>query len=442
MTANMLRRFEGFVERPYWDVNAYRTGYGSDTITRADGTVERVTPETTITREDAERDLQRRINTEFLPRAVQAVGQESWAALPPTTQAALTSITYNYGRLPSAVAQAARTGNPNLIASAVEALAPANEGVNANRRIQEAAIIRGTGLLPGGQAVPSMTIAPTVNIPGSVPMGANALAPMAMPPVNAMAAPPQPAALTPSPELAAAAPAATVGLTPAQQRKVAAESVTALERERAKERAKKEAADVEKQKGRQSVQETLDGMIEAYKNLASLGALQTPETSFPSRAFIAARARLPGDIATVVSPKAGAELTTIDNFRQSLIPVLTEVMGAKAADAASESQRIANSLTSGGQSPSAIARTLTNFSKKYGLGVTFNPEDITPAPPPSSGIPRGRRGAEPAAAPTAAAQTPASKPTLQEFLAKAKPLNPNASDADLTAYYNRTYGGR
>lgn len=39
----------------------------------------------------------------------------------------------------------------------------------------------------------------------------------------------------------------------------------------------------------------------------------------------------------------------------------------------------------------------------------------------------------------AAAAAPAAKPTLQEFLAKARPANPNASDADLIAYYNKTY---
>ena len=34
------------------------------------------------------------------------------------------------------------------------------------------------------------------------------------------------------------------------------------------------------------------------------------------------------------------------------------------------------------------------------------------------------------------------KPTLQEFLARARPENPNATDQELTAYYNRTYGGQ
>jgi hypothetical protein len=47
--------------------------------------------------------------------------------------------------------------------------------------------------------------------------------------------------------------------------------------------------------------------------------------------------------------------------------------------------------------------------------------------------------------PTApAAPTPptANKPTLAEFLEKAKKANPNASDAELTDYYNKKYGGQ
>ncbi|MGD4317972.1 hypothetical protein QT621_26175, partial [Xanthomonas citri pv. citri] len=34
---DMIRRFEGFKSAPYWDVNHFRIGFGSDTITREDG---------------------------------------------------------------------------------------------------------------------------------------------------------------------------------------------------------------------------------------------------------------------------------------------------------------------------------------------------------------------------------------------------------------------
>ena len=47
-----------------------------------------------------------------------------------------------------------------------------------------------------------------------------------------------------------------------------------------------------------------------------------------------------------------------------------------------------------------------------------------------------------AGAPAAgAAPAPAAKPTLDEFLAVARPQNPNASVEELTAYYNQNYGG-
>jgi len=140
--AALLRRFEGFREKPYWDVNAYRTGYGSDTITKENGTIVKVQPGDTITRADAERDLLRRTK-EFEAGAIRSVGQDAWASLPAQARAALVSVTYNYGSLPSSVVQAVKTGDVETIASAVEGLKGHNGGVNAKRRSEEAAIIRG-----------------------------------------------------------------------------------------------------------------------------------------------------------------------------------------------------------------------------------------------------------------------------------------------------------
>lgn len=135
--ASLVRQFEGFREGAYWDVNAYRTGYGSDTVTRADGTVEKVTKNTVITQADAERDLARRLK-EFERTAIGQVGIDQWAALPPNAQAALVSVAYNYGSLPKSVEGAVRGGDVNAIANAVASL-----DANPERRKQEAAIIRG-----------------------------------------------------------------------------------------------------------------------------------------------------------------------------------------------------------------------------------------------------------------------------------------------------------
>jgi len=136
-TEGLLRRFEGFREQAYWDKNAYRVGYGSDTVTQADGTVVPVTKDTRITREDAERDLARR-SKEFAAVAASQVGEDAWAALPENVRAALTSVAYNYGSLPKSVVQAVGAGDVQQIANAVRSL-PANR----NRRSQEADVIGG-----------------------------------------------------------------------------------------------------------------------------------------------------------------------------------------------------------------------------------------------------------------------------------------------------------
>ena len=159
-TAQMLRNSEGFREDPYWDVNAYRAGYGSSTYTTADGQVKRVQQGVKVSREDAERDLQRRITTEFMPKTKNAVGSDIWDRMPPSAQAALTSITYNYGSLPTRVSSVAKStnGDLNAIADAVEALGSDDKGINMRRRKEEADVIRrSVGQQPaGGQQVQQM----------------------------------------------------------------------------------------------------------------------------------------------------------------------------------------------------------------------------------------------------------------------------------------------
>ncbi|MDG2961698.1 integrating conjugative element protein [Exercitatus varius] len=146
-SAGLLRNFEGFRSNAYWDVNAYRTGYGSDTITKADGTVVKVTKDTVVTREDAERDLQRRAQI-FANTARRQVSTSAWNSLSPNVQAALTSYAYNYGSLTddviSAARQSASSGDMTALATAVRNRQTNNGGVNARRRNQEADYILGT----------------------------------------------------------------------------------------------------------------------------------------------------------------------------------------------------------------------------------------------------------------------------------------------------------
>lgn len=136
---NMIKQHEGFKSSTYWDVNAHRLGYGSDTITNLDGSVRRVKNGDTVTREQAELDLRRRTQ-EFMNSASNTIGKDYFNRLPSTAQASLTSLTYNYGsldKLPSVV-KAARSGNLMELSRAIENLGSHNKGVNRKRRLQEA----------------------------------------------------------------------------------------------------------------------------------------------------------------------------------------------------------------------------------------------------------------------------------------------------------------
>lgn len=222
LTEQLTAGFEGFRSTPYYDVNAYRTGFGSDTVTREDGSVEKVRKGMApITEEDARRDLRRRLETEFAPKAAAKVGEDVWARLPENIRAPLTSIAYNYGTIPSRIVPAVQSGNPETIARAIESLAGDNKGVNSGRRMQEANVARGTNL-PGSQAVPAFAAAGTPTFMGG---------PQIQPPINMMAAPVAPVNAMAAP--APLPPVPSMELTPKQLfpigTKRAAEQKAALE---------------------------------------------------------------------------------------------------------------------------------------------------------------------------------------------------------------------
>lgn len=127
------KELEGFRETPYWDVNAYRVGYGSDTITKADGSVVKVTKGMKVSREDAERDFERRMNEEFIPKAKSVAG-EAWSMYTPTQQDMLADIAYNYGSLPKRIHAAVKSGDKQAVADAIMKLSSDNDGINAHRR--------------------------------------------------------------------------------------------------------------------------------------------------------------------------------------------------------------------------------------------------------------------------------------------------------------------
>lgn len=152
---SLIAKFEGFRSTPYWDVNHHRVGFGSDTITTADGKVVEVQPGMSVTREDAQRDLTRRIG-EFQSGIQKDIGAENWARLPEGAKSALTSVAYNYGagwarKIPS-LAAAARSGDTNAIAEAIASRSGDNNGVNSKRRMMEAQIAKSGG--PAGSPEP------------------------------------------------------------------------------------------------------------------------------------------------------------------------------------------------------------------------------------------------------------------------------------------------
>lgn len=144
-TRALLIQREGFVARAMWDVNAHRVGYGSDTTTDSAGRVSRVNASTTTTRDDAMRDLNRRI-TEFRLGIERLVGADKFAEFSAAQQAALTSIAYNYGSLGrggAGIDDTVRTGTLEEIAAAIRGLGGHNNGINRERRNQEASAFEG-----------------------------------------------------------------------------------------------------------------------------------------------------------------------------------------------------------------------------------------------------------------------------------------------------------
>lgn len=144
-TRAMLKQFEGWQPTGKWDVNAYRAGYGSSTVTLADGSIQKITAGMAVSREDAERDLDRRILGYFEEQ--RRVAGPAFDTFTPDQKAALASIQHNYGSIPDRLKPALTTGDAQIIAAAIAGLAmdytrtEKRDGspINYNRRMKEAA---------------------------------------------------------------------------------------------------------------------------------------------------------------------------------------------------------------------------------------------------------------------------------------------------------------
>ena len=441
MAAAMLRRIEGFRPEPYMDVNALRAGYGSDTVTLADGRVVPVTQGTRVTQEDAERDLARRV-PEFERRAAAAVGEERFAALPPNVRAALTSVAYNYGTLPGRIRNAVQSGDVDAIAAAVEGLAGDNQGINARRRSEEAAVIR----------------------------GANAMAPGAAP-ANAMLAPPDatvvPRPLSPVefPGLPRAASLSDADLfrriRDVQQKEAEALMLADVQRQTAAARAaeagqtsesqtrgrltaEQERENRRKQEGRENIEKVLEDMKASYQRLEELRGIPSERRGAAANIPAYLGATPPGqELGKALATPSQSQRNALQASGRQLLTAIKAATGMSAQEMNSnvELQQLMAAISSPTQSIESVREILTRISRNYGSGrLEFGapaetPAAAAPAPAaaaPRDGVPSQRRGAA----------APAGRPTLEQFLERARPASPNASVEDLTAYYNRTYGGR
>lgn len=156
---SLIKEFEGFRETPYWDVNAHRVGFGSDTITDAEGNFRKVTEGDRVSADDADRDLNRRLSTEFIPIARNAVGSDRFDGMSTSQQAVLASIAYNYGEIPDRIVGPLRGGSDEEIAAAIRGLENDNDGINSKRRNREADIFLGGGpTRASGRETPGVVI--------------------------------------------------------------------------------------------------------------------------------------------------------------------------------------------------------------------------------------------------------------------------------------------
>lgn len=134
--------------------SGWRAGYGSDTYVDASGKTHRVQQGTVITREDADRDILKRIDAIF-ETIVSQIGQNNFDLLTDQQQGALASLLYNYGRGEfnpngdlSGVLAALKNGVPEAVAAEIAKLGTHNNGINKTRRMEEASAFGDTGAEP------------------------------------------------------------------------------------------------------------------------------------------------------------------------------------------------------------------------------------------------------------------------------------------------------
>lgn len=139
-----IRKYEHYSKKPYWDVNAWRGGYASDTYTTKDGKIHKVEKGQEVSLEDAERDLDRRTKI-YTANSRKKAGAEHWDKLSDESKAVATSIAYNYGSIGDKLANSIKTDNEDNIAQVVQQKGADNNGIRRKRYDEMANFIRKRG---------------------------------------------------------------------------------------------------------------------------------------------------------------------------------------------------------------------------------------------------------------------------------------------------------
>jgi GH24 family phage-related lysozyme (muramidase) len=145
-TLVIIRGSEGFTDKPTWDQNNYRIGFGSENVTYEDGSTEKLPnykeehdcnnpskcthpsgknkygvkwKDFRITKEDAKRDFDRLIEKIF-NNIENKLGSDIYEKTPDCVLAILASLHYNGGHVPSLVLEATKTGDYCSVADNIE----------------------------------------------------------------------------------------------------------------------------------------------------------------------------------------------------------------------------------------------------------------------------------------------------------------------------------
>jgi GH24 family phage-related lysozyme (muramidase) len=86
-SVDLIKKFEGFSPKAYWDYDHYSIGYG----TRANS------PDEVITEQEAEIRLRKHVEQYVIPGIKNIIGQERWNQLSYNQKSALVSFVYNLG---------------------------------------------------------------------------------------------------------------------------------------------------------------------------------------------------------------------------------------------------------------------------------------------------------------------------------------------------------